>query len=67
MSDSNFMVSFGICARCYTNPVFSKRMCRGCLVQRRRAARQVQGTKPWKAGRPGRPPLETRTAESVPA
>lgn len=67
MSNASFYVGMGICQRCCSNPVFSKSLCRDCLIVRRGRARKVAGSKPWKKGHRGRPPMETRPQPVIPA
>ena len=41
-----------------------KRLCKQCGFVRRKARRQKMGSRAWKAGSPGRPPLSAKPSQN---
>lgn len=57
----------GLCVNCGDErggSVF-KRFCKKCGENKKKKRRKKLGSKPWKAGSPGRPPLQVVAHESV--
>ena len=50
-------VKAGRCSNCFKGPLETANHCRQCAERNRRLARRLTGSKPWKPGGPGRPPL----------
>lgn len=51
----------GLCQACPRPAAFGTTRCAAHLVTSRLAARRAAGTKPWRSGKPGRPPAEAVT------
>lgn len=51
-------IKAGLCGFCGKLPLYSSVACLSCLQKRRVANRKRFQSKPWKAGSPGRIPLE---------
>ena len=50
----------GLCTQC-TNPVYmGSALCETCLRDARKSNRKRQGTRAWRPGGPGRPPIDSK-------
>ncbi len=50
----------GMCIRCGKTPVALGTRCLKCAKAVRKQEQKRTGSKPWKAGKPGRPPLDRK-------